>query len=87
MSSLNGVAGGRETKPLIEPAEKEELSEADMEELERSLGPNEGLIQRDDQGNVVRVIIGKEKTLDEVVGEEVKPAKAKTEVVKGTYPA
>ncbi|RUS18063.1 ribosome biogenesis protein Nop16 [Endogone sp. FLAS-F59071] len=82
MSTLNGVAGSREIKPLIEPVEKEELSEADMEELERSLGPDEGLIQRDDQGNVIRVIIGKEKTLDEVVGEEIKPVKAKTEVVK-----
>ncbi|RUS30305.1 ribosome biogenesis protein Nop16-domain-containing protein [Jimgerdemannia flammicorona] len=84
MTTLNGNTGGREAKTTTEPLEEptEADMEADMEELEDLLGPNEGIIQRDEQGNVVRVIVGREKTFEEVVEQEIKPVKAKTDVVK-----
>lgn len=38
--------------------ELKELTEADIEELKKTLRPDEGLIQRDDEGNIIQIITG-----------------------------
>ncbi|KAI8143906.1 ribosome biogenesis protein Nop16 [Fennellomyces sp. T-0311] len=89
-TSLNGKAGGVEKlypdpKPeRMEEDEQEEkeLTEEDIKRLERTLKPGEGLIQRDDEGNVIRVIVGRERTHDEILDEEPEPVEAKTDVVR-----
>ncbi|KAI8645091.1 ribosome biogenesis protein Nop16 [Parasitella parasitica] len=90
LTSLNGQTGGKEkkmpdAKPIIddaEPKELKELTEADIEEIKKTLGPGEGLIQRDDEGNVVRIIIGEEKSHNEILEAEFPPVEAKTDVVR-----
>ncbi|KAG0174465.1 Nucleolar protein 16 [Apophysomyces sp. BC1015] len=91
LTSLNGVAGGREKlvpppKPeemeVEENEELKELTEQDIEKVKKSLKPGEGLIQRDDEGNVIRVIVGEAKTHDEILDEEFAPVEAKTDVVR-----
>ncbi|GAN03136.1 ribosome biogenesis protein Nop16 [Mucor ambiguus] len=92
LTSLNGESGGREKKMpdpkptaannSTEPKELKELTEDDIEEIKKSLGPGEGLIQRDDDGNVVRIIVGEQKTHDEILDAEVAPVEAKTDVVR-----
>ncbi|KAI9025342.1 ribosome biogenesis protein Nop16 [Phycomyces nitens] len=94
LTSLNGSAGGREVlnpppKPEEseetdeqEPEELKELTDADVERLKKTLKPGEGLIQRDDEGNVIRVIVGEKKTHDEILEEEFEPVEAKTDVVR-----
>ncbi|OZJ05531.1 hypothetical protein BZG36_01923, partial [Bifiguratus adelaidae] len=81
MTSLNGQSGGREKVPTPKFPD-EELPEANIEELEKTLQPGEGLIERDEEGNVVRVIVGKEKPFDEMIEEPVAHVEAKTDVVK-----
>ena len=39
----------------------------------------------DDEGNVVEVIMGEEQTLDDIVEEEIVPAKARTDIVRGMF--
>jgi nucleolar protein 16 len=46
------------------------------------LKPGEGLIQRDDEGNIVRVIVGEQKTHNEILDQEFDTAEAKTDVVR-----
>lgn len=87
------MAGGKE-KLLPDPKpdgsssasamdmEERELTEEDVEKLKKTLKPGEGLIQRDDEGNIIRVIVGEKKTHDEILDEEVEPVPAKTEVVR-----
>lgn len=92
LTSLNGQTGGKEknkpdAKPTAttddtEPKELKELTDADIEEIKKTLGPGEGLIQRDDEGNVVRIIVGEEKSHDEILDAEVAPVEAKTDVVR-----
>ncbi|KAI9496438.1 ribosome biogenesis protein Nop16 [Zychaea mexicana] len=95
MTSLNGKAGGVEklypdAKPEHpsedqeegEEQEEKELTEEDVARLEKSLKPGEGIIQRDDEGNVIRVIVGRQKTHDEILEEEPEPVEAKTDVVR-----
>lgn len=90
LTSLNGQTGGKEKNQPdekmdvieSEPKELKELTEADVEEIKKSLGPGEGLIQRDDEGNVVRIIVGEEKTHDEILDAVVAPVEAKTDVVR-----
>ncbi|KAL0082443.1 ribosome biogenesis protein Nop16 [Phycomyces blakesleeanus] len=98
LTSLNGSSGGREilnppTNPEQlgenggqgvngEQEELKELTEADIERLKKTLKPGEGLIQRDDDGNVLRVIVGEKKTHDEILEEEFEPVEAKTDVVR-----
>jgi nucleolar protein 16 len=76
MTSLNGVAGG------IEKLYPEE--EIDKEEIKKTLGPEEGIIERDGKGNVINVIIGRsrEEEEEEVFDTEIDPVPAKTDVVK-----
>jgi nucleolar protein 16 len=90
LTSLNGQTGGKEKNmpdqkmevTESEPKELKELTDADIEEIKKSLGPGEGLIQRDDEGNVVRIIVGEAKTHDEILDAEVAPVEAKTDVVR-----
>ncbi|CAG8500037.1 7886_t:CDS:2 [Acaulospora morrowiae] len=74
MTSLNGVSGGVEKLYPEEPP-----LVLDKEELKKTLGPDEGIIERDEQGNVINVIIGKGHEEEDT---EIKPAPAKTDVVK-----
>ncbi|KAI7850799.1 ribosome biogenesis protein Nop16 [Circinella umbellata] len=96
MTSLNGKAGGieklyPEKKPTMmdednneesQDQEEKELTEEDIARLETTLKPGEGLIQRDDEGNVIRVIVGRKKTHNEILEEEPEFVEAKTEVVR-----
>ncbi|CAG8632588.1 1381_t:CDS:2, partial [Paraglomus occultum] len=54
--------------------------EVDVETLKNILGPDAGIIERDEEGNVINVILGKSKEeLEE--DKEVEPAPAKTDIV------
>lgn len=95
LTSLNRTAGGREqanpdTNPAAEEAmdedqEPRELQDDDIEELKKTLKPGEGLIQRDDEGNVIRVIVGEAKSHNDILDAEPAPVEAKTDVVRGIY--
>nr|CAG8505592.1 13819_t:CDS:2 [Entrophospora candida] len=52
------------------------------EELKKVLGPNVGIIERDDEGNIVNVIIGEDEDENEVFDKKIQPEPAKTEIVK-----
>ncbi|KAG1250034.1 hypothetical protein G6F68_013020 [Rhizopus microsporus] len=88
LTSLNGQTGGSEKKMSEEsvaeqePIDLKELTEEEIEKLKKTLGPGEGIIQRDDEGNVVRVIVGEAKSHDEILDAEVEPVEAKTDVVR-----
>ncbi|CAG8622066.1 7030_t:CDS:2 [Ambispora gerdemannii] len=86
MPSLNGVKGG--TEKLYPPdSSSQQEEEASTEQLKKTLGPNEGIIERDKDGNVINVIIGRtrEEEEEEVFDREVEPIPAKTDVVRGMY--
>lgn len=76
-----------DTKPAEEDMEEDqeprELQDADIEELKKTLKPGEGLIQRDDEGNVIRVIVGEAKSHNDILDAEPEPVEAKTDVVRG----
>ncbi|RHZ88456.1 hypothetical protein Glove_22g99 [Diversispora epigaea] len=76
VNNLNGVSGG------IEKLEPEDPQPIDKEELQKTLGPDEGIIERDEQGNVINVIIGKGLDDEEVFDAVIPPTPAKTDVVK-----
>ncbi|KAL1932879.1 hypothetical protein VTP01DRAFT_8557 [Rhizomucor pusillus] len=84
LTKLNGVAGGKEKTEVEkqETQEEKELTEEDIEKIKKTLKPGEGLIQRDDEGNVIRVIVGEQKSHDEILDEEPEPVEAKTQVVR-----
>ncbi|KAI8090072.1 ribosome biogenesis protein Nop16 [Gilbertella persicaria] len=91
LTSLNGETGGKEKilpdekqaeTEETEPKELKDLTEEEIEELKKTLNPGEGLIQRDEEGNVVRIIVGEKKTHDEILDAEVAPVEAKTDVVR-----
>ncbi|CDS12878.1 hypothetical protein LRAMOSA05062 [Lichtheimia ramosa] len=91
LTSLNRTSGGKEkmypdTKPAEEDMEEDqeprELQDADIEELKKTLKPGEGLIQRDDEGNVIRVIVGEAKSHNDILDAEPEPVEAKTDVVR-----
>ncbi|KAG0317381.1 Nucleolar protein 16 [Dissophora globulifera] len=82
LTSLNGVTGGIEVKDEEELMDNEQKS---LEELAESLTEEQGIIQRDDAGNIVNVIVGKVKTKEEIAEfmlRDVAPVKAKTDVVR-----
>ncbi|KAG0039564.1 Nucleolar protein 16 [Podila clonocystis] len=82
LPSLNGVTGGIEVKNEEELMENEQKS---LEELAESLTAEQGIIQRDDAGNIINVIVGKVKTpeeLAEIMERDIEPVKAKTDVVR-----
>ena len=56
-----------------------------METLKTILGPDAGIIERDEEGNVINVILGKskEELEEDVFDKEVEPAPAKTDIVRG----
>lgn len=72
LTSLNGKAAGGteklypEEKLMMdgqeegerEPIDISKLSEEEIEELRKTLRPDEGLIQRDDEGNIIKIITG-----------------------------
>jgi len=79
---LNGVTGGIEVKDEDELMDNEQKS---LEELAESLTAEQGIIQRDDAGNIINVIVGKVKSkeeLAEIMERDVAPVKAKTDVVR-----
>jgi len=78
MTSLNGVSGG------VEKLYPDEAQEIDIEEIKKSLGPEEGIIERDEKGNVIDVIIGRsrEEEEEEVFDTEIDPVPAKTDIIK-----
>ncbi|KAF9348451.1 putative lipase atg15 [Mortierella sp. AD094] len=82
LPSLNGVTGGIEVKDEEELEENEQLT---LEELAETLSEEQGIIQRDDDGNIINIIVGKAKTkeeIDEMMDRDVEPVKAKTDVVR-----
>ncbi|KAF9432635.1 Nucleolar protein 16 [Entomortierella beljakovae] len=82
LSSLNGVTGGVELKD-DEDVEENELKS--LEELAETLTEDQGIIQRDDDGNIINVIVGKAKSEEEIremMERDVEPVKAKTDVVR-----
>ncbi|KAF9112149.1 Nucleolar protein 16 [Mortierella sp. AM989] len=82
LTTLNGVTGGVEVKDEEELEENEKMS---LEELAETLTEEQGIIQRDDDGNVTNIIIGKAKTkeeIDEMMERDLEPVKAKTDVVR-----
>ncbi|KAF9912901.1 Nucleolar protein 16 [Linnemannia zychae] len=82
LPSLNGVTGGIEVKDEDELMENEQKS---LEELAESLSAEQGIIQRDDAGNIINVIVGKVKSpeeLAEIMERDHEPVKAKTDVVR-----
>ncbi|CAG8637350.1 13301_t:CDS:2, partial [Ambispora leptoticha] len=82
MPSLNGVKGG--TEKLYPDSSSQQEEEANIEQLKKTLGPNEGIIERDKDGNVINVIIGRtrEEEEEEVFDGEVEPVPPKTDVVR-----
>lgn len=66
-----------------EPTELKELTEEEIVKLKKTLKPGEGVIQRDDEGNVIRIIVGDRKTHDEILEEAAEKVEAKTDVVRG----
>ncbi|KAI1319212.1 Nucleolar protein 16 [Mortierella claussenii] len=82
LPSLNGVTGGIEVKDEEELMDNEQKS---LEELAESLTEEQGIIQRDDAGNIINVIVGKVKSKEEmaeIMERDVEPVKAKTDVVR-----
>ncbi|KAF9586619.1 putative lipase atg15 [Lunasporangiospora selenospora] len=81
-ASLNGLKGGVEIKDEEEVEEQEQKS---LEEMLETLTEDQGIIQRDEQGNIVKVIVGKAKSKEEVqemMERDLEPVKAKTDVVR-----
>ncbi|KAF9895731.1 Nucleolar protein 16 [Lobosporangium transversale] len=73
---------GTEIKDEDEVMENEQKS---LEELAASLTEEQGIIQRDDEGNIINIIVGKAKTkeeIEEMMEKEIEPVKAKTDVVR-----
>lgn len=71
------------TEPVeTEPKELKDLTEEEIEELKKTLRPGEGLIQRDEEGNIIKIIVGEGKSHDEILDEEFAPVEAKTDVVR-----
>ncbi|KAF9091362.1 Nucleolar protein 16 [Mortierella sp. AD031] len=82
LPSLNGVTGGIEVKDEDELMANEQKS---LEELAETLTAEQGIIQRDDEGNIINVIVGKVKTKEEIaelMERDHEPVKAKTDVVR-----
>ncbi|KAG0254591.1 Nucleolar protein 16 [Mortierella polycephala] len=82
LPSLNGVTGGIEVKDENELMENEQKS---LEELAETLTAEQGIIQRDDDGNIINVIVGKVKSKEEIaeiMERDPEPVKAKTDVVR-----
>ncbi|WBW73126.1 ribosome biogenesis protein Nop16 [Schizosaccharomyces osmophilus] len=82
----NYVTGGKEKiNPDPKPEtnkNKGEPTEDELEELRKSLGPGEAIVRRDDEGNIIEIIHGKERTFDDILDEDVKAVPAKTEVTR-----
>ncbi|KAK3825622.1 MAG: ribosome biogenesis protein Nop16 [Benniella sp.] len=82
LASLNGVTGGIEVKDEQELMENEQRS---LEEMAATLTEEQGIIQRDEEGNIINIIMGKAKTkeeIEELMEKEIEPVKAKTDVVR-----
>jgi nucleolar protein 16 len=80
--TVNDVAGGREHTELEIERERLAIDTVSVDDLEgealkRALGPGQAMIQRDDDGNIISVVLGEEGSDDEEY--HVTP---KTDVVK-----
>nr|CAG8475936.1 10380_t:CDS:2 [Entrophospora candida] len=88
LTSLNRVAGGIEKLYPDNVEEEKDRGKIEYddnnnkEELKKVLGPNVGIIERDDEGNIVNVIIGEDEDENEVFDKKIQPEPAKTEIVK-----
>ncbi|EPY50162.1 ribosome biogenesis protein Nop16 [Schizosaccharomyces cryophilus OY26] len=82
----NYVTGGKEKinpEPKLQKNEKNaEPTAEELEEVRRSLGPGQAIVRRDDEGNIIEIIHGKERTFDDILDEKVQSVPAKTEVTK-----
>ncbi|CAO3591866.1 unnamed protein product [Absidia cylindrospora] len=66
-----------------EPVDLKELTEADIEQLKKTLRPDEGLIQRDDDGNIIQIITGERPSHNDILDAPVVAEEAKTDFVRG----
>ncbi|ORZ19387.1 ribosome biogenesis protein Nop16 [Absidia repens] len=66
-----------------EPVDLKELTEADIEQLKKTLRPDEGLIQRDDDGNIIQIITGERPSHDDILDAPIVAEEAKTDFVRG----
>lgn len=76
------MKGGVEVKDEQEVMENEQRS---LEEMAATLTEEQGIIQRDEHGNVTNIILGKAKTkeeIEELMEKDLEPVKAKTDVVR-----
>ncbi|KAI8072639.1 ribosome biogenesis protein Nop16 [Gongronella butleri] len=88
---LNGKAAGGVEKLYAdeasnevdsEPKELKELTEDEIEKVKRTLAPGEGLIQRDDEGNVIRIIVGEKQSHNDILDAPIIPVEAQTDFVR-----
>lgn len=84
LATPNYVTGGVEKLyPDPKPEnEDRELTSEELDELKKSLPPGQAIVRRDDDGNIIEIIHGEAKTLDDVLDKEISIAPAKTEVVR-----
>ncbi|KAI9228175.1 MAG: ribosome biogenesis protein Nop16 [Piptocephalis tieghemiana] len=86
-SRLNGLHGGSEKDIIVGGEEEEEEETVDLDameeaEIKKVLGAGQALVERDDAGNIVKVIMGEGE--EEQEGEEVQYPKvpAKTDTIR-----
>ncbi|KAI9305653.1 ribosome biogenesis protein Nop16, partial [Cunninghamella echinulata] len=94
LTNLNGKAAGGveklypDEKPVEipeserEPIDLSKLTEEEIEELKKTLRPDEGLIQRDDEGNIIRIITGERQSHDDILDAPIVLVEAKTDFVR-----
>ncbi|KAI8334330.1 ribosome biogenesis protein Nop16 [Chlamydoabsidia padenii] len=96
LTNLNGKSAGgvevfypeKKTEPIeqdedMTPTDLKELTEADIEQLKKTLRPDEGLIQRDDEGNIIQIITGERPSHNDILDAPIVPVEAKTDFVRG----
>ncbi|KAK9719970.1 Nucleolar protein 16 [Basidiobolus ranarum] len=81
MTTLNKATGGLEYNEEEEEASEVDLDKLSPEEISRHLGPGQGLIERDEEGNVINIIVGKDPNEFDS-DEEFPSVPAKTDVVR-----
>ncbi|ORY05013.1 hypothetical protein K493DRAFT_328198 [Basidiobolus meristosporus CBS 931.73] len=81
MTTLNKATGGLEHNGEEEEEPEVDLDKLSPEEISRHLGPGQGLIERDEEGNVINIIVGKDPNEFDS-DEELPSVPAKTDVVR-----
>ncbi|EEB06412.1 ribosome biogenesis protein Nop16 [Schizosaccharomyces japonicus yFS275] len=78
----NHATGGTEKLyPTPKRDENYEPTAEELEEVKKNLLPGQALIRRNDDGEIIEVVYGKEKTLDDVLDAPIDQAPAKTDLV------